>query len=208
MNTAEFVQKRLRNHKLAATEFQTAIEVVRWFGAVQAQDFNGAKWALALRMKQRGGAEGRGGKTIREVEIDDAFNRGEIVRTHVLRPTWHFVAPDDIRWLLELTAPRVNIRCAPNYRKYELDATTFRRSNKILGKVLQDRKHLTRAELKAALNRSGVTADDGIRLAHVLLRAELDGVVCSGPRKGKQFTYALLDECVPPAKPLSREEAL
>jgi hypothetical protein len=159
-------------------------------------------------MKQPRDGKGEREKPVTEVEIEDAFNRGEIVRTHVLRPTWHFIAPDDIRWLLELTAPRVNVRCGPNYRKYELDAPTFRRSNKILGKALEDRKHLTRAELKAALNRSGVTADDGIRLAHILLRAELDGVVCSGPRKGKQFTYALLDERVPPAKTLTRDEAL
>ena len=171
--------------------------MVRWLGAVQAQDFNGAKWAVALRMVD----------ATRET-IEAAFNCGEILRTHLLRPTWHFVAPEDIRWLLELTAPRVNVRCGPNYRKYELDDTTFKRSNKTLTRALQGGKHLTRAELKAALNRSGVAADDIVRLAHILLRAELDGVVCSGPRIGKQFSYALLEERVPPAKPLPRDEAL
>jgi Winged helix DNA-binding domain len=197
MNSSELVQQRLRNQRLSYSDSQRPVEVVRWMGAVQAQDFNGAKWALALRMVD----------STNDV-IEEAFNRGAILRTHLLRPTWHFVAPEDIRWLLELTAPRVNVRCGPNYRKYELDGPTFKRSNKILTKALQGGKHLTRAELKAVLNRSGVAADDIVRLAHILLRAELDGVVCSGPRIGKQFTYALFEERVPPAKPLTRDEAL
>ena len=197
MITSELIQQRLRNQKLSFSNFQRPVEVVRWFGAVQAQDFNGAKWALALRMKQ-----------VTEVDIEAAFNRGEILRTHLLRPTWHFVAPEDIRWLLELTAPRINVRCGPNYRKYELDAATLKRSNKIISKALQSGKPLTRAELKAELNRSGVAADDGVRLAHILLRAELDGVICSGPRRGKQFTYALLEQRASATTTLSHEEAL
>src|SRR5690242_12008135 len=197
MKRAELVQLRVCNQRLQSSEFQRPVEVVRWLGAVQAQDFYGAKWALGLRMVEA-----------THETIEDAFNGGEILRTHVMRPTWHFVAPEDIRWLLALTAPRVNVRCGPNYRKYELDEATLRRSNKILTKALQGGKHLTRAEIKATLNRSGVAADDVVRLAHILLRAELDGVVCSGPRMGKQFTYALLEERVPAAKPLARDEAL
>src|SRR5262249_45531431 len=136
------------------------------------------------------------------------FNEGQIIRTHLLRPTWHFVAPEDIRWLLELTAPHVNRRCGPNYRKYELDSAVFKRSHRVLTKALRDGKYLTRAALKAALSKSGVAADDTVRMAHLLLRAELDGVVCSGPRAGKQFTYALFEERVPQTKPVAREEAL
>jgi hypothetical protein len=166
-------------------------------GAVQAQDYNAAKWALALRMCA----------ATNDV-VEDAFNNGEILRTHLLRPTWHFVTPDDIRWLLKLTAPRVNLRSGPNYRKLELDTDVFKRSNKALTRALKGGKHLTRSALRTALNSVGVDARDSIRAAHILLRAELDGVVCSGPRIGKQFTYALLDERVPATKPLSREEAL
>jgi hypothetical protein len=197
MKRDELVQQRLRNQRLAYSDFKEPVEVLRWLGAVQAQDFNGAKWALALRMVNA-----------TNETIEAAFNRGEIVRTHVLRPTWHFVAPEDIRWLLELTAPRVNVRCGPNYRKYELDNSTFKRSNNILKRALQGGEYLTRAELKAALNRASVAADDGVRLAHILLRAELDAVVCSGPRRGKQFTYALLEERVPQAAAMTRDEAL
>lgn len=164
---------------------------------MQSQDFEAAKWALALRMQS---ATNEG--------IEEAFNRGTILRTHLMRPTWHFVAHDDIRWLLELTAPRVNLRCGPNYRKLELDDAEFKRSRKVLEKALKNGKHLTRAELRRRLNESGVAADDTIRLAHILIRAELDGVVCSGPRIGKQFTYALFEERVSAAKKIDRDEAL
>jgi hypothetical protein len=197
MNSSDIVSQRLDNQKLSSSGFKKPPDVVRWLGAVQAQDFNGAKWALALRMREA-----------TDAGIEKAFNDGQILRTHLMRPTWHFVAPEDIRWLLELTAPRVNVRSGPNYRKLELDSATFKRSNKILTKVLQGGKHLTRSVLKEALNEAGIAADDTVRMAHILLRAELDGVVCSGPRIGKQFTYALLEERVPATKALSRDEAL
>ena len=191
------VDRRLRSHKLGSPTFQQPAEVVRWFGAVQAQDFHGAKWAVALRMRDGSHAA-----------VEAAFNRGEVLRTHLLRPTWHFVAREDIRWLLQLTAPRINVRCGPNYRKFELDAGVFKRSHRMLVNALKGGKHLTRSVLKAELNRAGITADDTVRMAHILIRAELDGVVCSGPRDGKQFTYALLEERVPAASMLTRDEAL
>ena len=101
--------------------------------------------------------------------IEDAFNRGTILRTHVMRPTWHFVAHDDIRWLLELTAPRVNLRCGPNYRKLELDDAIFKRSHRVLENALRNGKHLQRSELRRRLNGAGIAADDTIRLAHILV---------------------------------------
>lgn len=197
MNTPALISQRLHNHKLSSSEFDAPADVVRWFGGVQAQDFNAARWALALRM----------GKST-SASIEEAYNRGEILRTHVLRPTWHFVTPADIRWMLELTAPRVNVRCGPNYRKLELDEKIFKRTNKAIATALKNGKALTRTELKTVLNRAGVASDDSIRLGHILLRAELDALVCSGPRKGKQFTYALLEERVPPGCTLSHDEAL
>ena len=193
----DVVSQRLDNHKLSSSEFKKPVDVVRWLGAVQAQDFNGAKWALALRMR-----------ATTDADVEEAFNDGQILRTHLMRPTWHFVAPEDIRWLLQLTAPRINVRCGPNYRKYELDNATLKRSNKVLTRALQGGKHLTRSVLKKVLNQAGIFADDTVRMAHILLRAELDGVVCSGPRAGKQFTYALLEERVPVTSLLTRDEAL
>ncbi|HET6979362.1 MAG TPA: winged helix DNA-binding domain-containing protein [Pyrinomonadaceae bacterium] len=197
MNGLDVIGARLNNQKLVSPGFKMAAEVVRWFGAVQAQDFKAAKWALALRMR-----------TATDAVVEDAFNKGEILRTHVMRPTWHFVAPEDIRWLLQLTAPRVNLKCGPNNRKFELDAALFKRSNKIFEKALRGGNYLIRSELKSALNRAQIDANDPVRLVHILLRAELDGVICSGPRLGKQFTYALLEERTPVAKILKREEAL
>jgi len=191
------VAARLNNQKLSSSKLGRAVDVVRWFGAVQAQDFNAAKWALALRMRNA-----------TDAVTEEAFNKGEILRTHVMRPTWHFIAPEDIRWLLQLTAPRVNLRAGPNYRKFELDAAVFKQSNKTFTKALQGGKHLTRPALKTLLNAAGIDANDGVRLAHILLRAELDGVICSGPRIGKQFTYALLEERTPAARALNRDEAL
>lgn len=192
-----FVSARLVNQKLSSPGLREAVDVVRWFGAVQAQDFGAAKWALALRMRKASDAA-----------IEDAFNKGEILRTHVMRPTWHFVAPEDIRWLLQLTAPRVNLKAGSAYRRFELDAAIFNRSNKIFTKALQGGKHLTRPALKSLLNAAGIDANDGVRLGHILLRAELDGVICSGPRIEKQFTYALLEERAPAGKSFNRDEAL
>lgn len=197
MTNSDLVFARLHNQRLSSTKFTQPVEVVRWFGAVQAQDFNAAKWALALRIRKA-----------TDASVEEAFNKGQILRTHIMRPTWHFVAPEDIRWLLQLTAARVNQRCGPNYRKFELDAVVFKRSNKIFTKALQGGKHLTRPALKSMLKADGIDVTDPVRLAHVLLRAELDGVICSGPRIGKQFTYALLEERAPATKTLNRDEAL
>src|SRR6185295_2444074 len=174
MTKADLVSQRLQNQRLSAPDFQKAVDVVRWFGAVQSQDFEAAKWALALRLR-----------SVTNAAIVDAFNRGTILRTHVMRPTWHFVARDDIRWLLQLTAARVDLRCGPGYRMFELDDAVFKRSHKVLERALKNGKHLPRSELRRKLSESGVTADHSVRLGHILIRAELDRVVCSGPRIGK-----------------------
>ena len=138
-----FVSERLVNQKLSSSGLRKAVDVVRWFGAVQAQDFNAAKWALGLRMRKA-----------TEAGIEEAFNKGEILRTHIMRPTWHFVAPEDIRWLLKLTARRVNLKAGSAYRRFELDEAIFDRSTKIFTKALQGGKHLTRPALKSLLNSS------------------------------------------------------
>jgi len=197
MNSSDLVRARLHNQRLSSPDVKKPVDVLHWFGAMQAQDFSGAKWALARRMSD-------GTNTL----IEKAFNEGKILRTHVMRPTWHFVAPDDIRWLLRLTAARVNVATGSNYRKLELDERTFTRCNKAIITALKNQEHLTRARLKTVINEAGVTADDPIRLAHILLRAELDGVICSGPRLNNQFTYTLLDKRVRNATVLDRDESL
>jgi len=192
----DIVRLRLRNQRLTRTSFRTPAEVVSWLGAVQSQDYPGAAWGVGQR------AAG-----ITAADVGRAFDEGLILRTHVMRPTWHFVAPADIRWLLELTGPRINRACGSYYRRAGLDEKVFARSRKAIEKALRGGRHLTRPEIGAALRRIGIDVK-GLDLIFVIMRLELDGVICSGARRDKQFTYALLDERVPPAAPLTRDEAL
>jgi len=196
MKNADLINYRLINQQIAETKFKKPHEITGWLAAMQAQDFAMAKWAIGLRLPG-----------LYDADVENAFNDGTILRTHLMRPTWHFVTPADIRWMLALTAPRVNAVSAYYYRKFELDNKVFKRANDTLTKTLQGGKQLTRTTLKSALDRAKINAD-GLRLGYIMMRAELDGIICSGARQGKQFTYALLDERVPPAKILDREEAL
>jgi hypothetical protein len=125
----------------------------------------------------------------------------------VLRPTWHFVRPEDVRWVLELTSPRVHVGNAFMYRREELDGGLLARCTQVIVSALQGGHHLTRKELETRLERAGV-ANSGIRGAYILMHAELNGIVCSGPPTGKQHTYALLEERAPRARRLSGDEAL
>jgi hypothetical protein len=187
---------RLYNQRLSQTGFRNPADIVRWLGAVQAQDYAGAKWALGLRTVG-----------LSDPDVDRAFADGSILRTHLMRPTWHFVAPEDIRWLLMLTGPRVHTASAFMYRTLEIDKPILKKSYEALEKALGGYRYQTRAELGSALENAGIIAT-GQRLGYIVMAAELDGIVCSGPRKGKQFTYALLNERVPAARNLTREEAL
>ena len=197
MTTLDIAHRRLFSQRLLGAKLETPNDVVSWLGAVQAQDYAGAKWALAMRAP---------GTT--DADVEQAFASGAILRTHLLRPTWHFITPADIRWVLSLTAPRVQATNAYMYRKLGLDAAAFRRSNDTLLRALQGGQHLTREELRDVLHAAGVPADGEFRMGYLMMRAELDGILCSGPRRGNQFTYALLDERVPPNAALDREEAL
>ncbi len=197
MTPADIDLQRLSQQRLAGHHVATPEEVVGWFGAVQSQEYLGAIWSLGMRM---------GGETTDDV-IERAFTEGTILRTHVMRPTWHFVAPADIRWLLALTAPRIKATMSYYDRQLDLDDTLYARSNEVIARALEGGKHLTRAELGKALAEANIVVA-GQRLAHIVSHAELDAVVCSGPRRGKQFTYALLVERAPTARTLPRDEAL
>jgi len=189
--------QRFLNQYISRAGHRHPADVVAWMGAVQAQEYAPAKWGLGLRM--RDGAV--------DAVIEKAFEEGRILRTHVMRPTWHFVTPADIRWLLELTAPRVHKRMFPYHRHLGLDALLFRRGTRVIERTLRDGNWMTRPELGDALHRDGLALDSS-RLAHLMLYAELEGVICSGPRREKQFTYALVAERAPGALRLSRDEAL
>ena len=165
-------------------------------GGVQAQDFSAAKWALGLRIKNS-----------TDENIEKVFCEGNILRTHLMRPTWHFIVPENIRWMLELTAPRIKPTLASSNRKLKLDDDLLSKSNATIVKALQDHTYFTRQELKKVLTGIGIDTDVQ-RLAHIIMWAELDGLICSGPLPGKQFTYALLEERVKKTRKLSRKQAL
>ena len=192
---------RLLNQRLTGAPLARPADVVGWFGAVQAQEYEHAKWALALRLAPAAAHAG----------IERAFEEGRILRTHVMRPTWHFVSAADILWMQELTAPRVHARMAPYNKQIGLTSKLFTRATAIFERSLRDRNYLTRQELADRLPAAGVTLGTrfaGIALAHVAMYAEVEGVICSGPRRGREFTYALVSERAPGAKRLERDEAL
>jgi DNA glycosylase AlkZ-like len=193
----DIIRHRLHNQLLSQIKFTQPSQVVAWLGAVQSQDYAGAKWALSQRTKG-----------LTDSAIEQAFSEGEILRTHVLRPTWHFVTRLDIRWMLALTAPRIHALSSHYYRQLELDDAIFKHSNEILTKALRGGNQLTRAELTSLLQKNGIAGNELLRFTYLMVHAELDGVICSGARRGKQHTYALLDERAPQAKTLERDEAL
>lgn len=187
---------RLANQGIAQPTFAEAGDVVAWLGALQAQDYGGTLWAIGLRMA---------GATERRIE--QAIAERTIVRTWPMRGTLHFVAANDVRWMLALLAPREIAGSAGRARQLDLDAATFARSKEVFAKALQGGKQLTRAEMLHALEQAGI-ATTGQRGYHLLVRSAQEGLICFGSRQGKQHTFALLDEWIPPTQPLASDEAL
>ncbi len=194
MTVNDIIVLRLHNQQLAGTKFTQPPEIVGHFGAMQAQDYAMAKWAVGIRL----------GAT--ESDIEHAINTGDIVRTHVLRPTWHLVAAADVRWMLQLSAKRIRTSFAAMGRKLGLDTGIYNRCNTIIEKVVAGR-HLTRGEIMKVLEKKKILTNE-LRSVFIMMNAELDGIVCNGTMRGKQFTYALLEEKIPAAKPITRQEAL
>ncbi len=196
MTGTQIAAFRLQNQHITRPSFARPKEVAAWLGAMQAQDYAHAKWAVGLRLP---------GST--DNDIEKAVDRGDIIRTHLLRPTWHFAAAEDVRWMLALSAPQIKAATVAMNRYLGLDEAVFNRCNAVIRKALEGGKQLTRAELAAELEKSGIAANH-LQATHIMLRAELDAVVCNGSRRGKQFTYALLDERVPQYKIPDRPDAV
>lgn len=189
---------RLLSQQLAKPRFKSPKEVVAWMGAIQAQEYAMAKWAVGTRLKSSS-----------LQAVDDALAKGEILRTHILRPTWHFIAAEDIRWMLQLSGGRIRTAfdSYAKSRKMEITGSFYAKGCRLLEQLLGGNKSLTKQELMDEFGRAGVEADNHL-IHYFLVRAETDGLVCSGVDKNKKPTYALLEERVPPVKELNREEAL
>ncbi|MDP4208282.1 MAG: winged helix DNA-binding domain-containing protein [Bacteroidota bacterium] len=196
MNLSNISNLRLINQQIAESKFKTAKDVVGWMGAMQAQDYAMSKWAIGIRLPNS-----------TDTIIESAIDNGEIIRTHLLRPTWHFVSSDDIYWMLDLTAPQIKTITKSRNKDLGLTETVFKQSNSIIEKVLRDGNHLTREELVAEFVKAGIPVDNN-RASHLLLRAEIEGLLCSGKTKANKQTYALLPERVVKTRNLTRDEAL
>jgi hypothetical protein len=188
--------RRLHAQRLTGKPFASPVDAVRALTAMQSQDYGGGKWALGLRTR---------GVTDRM--LDRLFDEGAILRTHVLRPTWHFVLPEDIGWMIQLTGPRISRAMVGRYRELELDAKVVARAGAALATALAGGGNMTRPELGAVLRKARISPE-GQRLPHLLSQAELDGLITSGPRRGKLHTYALLEERAPKALRVERDEAV
>jgi hypothetical protein len=196
MNTTNIRTLRLHNHLLTAHALKRPKDIVAWMGAMQAQTYPMAKWAIGVRLP--GSTEGM---------IEQAINEGEIIRTHILRPTWHFVSSDDIHWMLELTAPRIKAIVLTYNKSIGEDETLLNKMLSPVEKILTEESHLTRQEIGERLKAEGMDIDNR-RLNHIMSWAELEGVVCNGRVKGSKQTYCLLQEKAPKTYSLTKEEAL
>ena len=196
MTATDIRELRLLNQQLASPHFTQPADILYYMGAIQSQDYAGAKWAIAQRLKG-----------VTDKPIEDAFTKGDIIRTHVMRPTWHFVHPKDIRWMIQLTAPRIMTIAGTHHRQHKLDNIVFSKSEKAILQAMQGGKQLMRDEIAQVLEQAGVATDEQ-RFIHIMMQMELIGLVCSGGRQGKQFTYTLLDERVPLSKPFDRLASL
>jgi hypothetical protein len=185
----DLLNERLAAQCITPSAFAAPRDVVGWLGAMQGQDYAGTKWAVALRCSN---------DRVAESDVERALSEGSILRTHLMRWTWQLVLPRDVRWMTALVAPRLIARVASRYRALGLDDTTIRKSNTLLDKATRDGRSRSRDELAELLERAGISTEKE-RLSHLLGRAEMDGILCSGPRRGKQFTFAHLDDRAPPA---------
>lgn len=196
MQYTAFSNLRLANQHVTLKK-QTSVQgLVEYLGAIQAQDYPMAKWALGCRLS-----------STTKKEIESALDHADILRTHVLRPTWHIVSAKDIHWMLNLTAPHIRSNSAARHRELELNDRSLRKIFKILEPSLRDHNHLTRDEIFSIFHQNKISTDDN-RGAHILMCAELEKLICSGVDKGKNRTYALLYERVSNPVKLLRDESL
>jgi hypothetical protein len=188
--------QRLVNQRIEGEKFEKPEEVVRWLGAMQAQDYPQALWAIGLRLQSA---------TVADVER--AISDGRIVRTWPMRGTLHFVPPEDARWMLKLSASRILARDGRRLEQLGLDEEVMERCRELFYDALRGHKRLSRPEMMQVLEEAGIGTGNQ-RGYHILWYLSQSGLICPGPMRDKQQTFVLLDEWVPDSRELSREEAL
>lgn len=196
MTHSEISHHRMVSQKLFNTEKCSPQEIVHHLGAMQAQDYAMAKWAIGSRCDAS------------EKEIEEAVNSAQIIRTHILRPTWHFVSAEDIYWMLDVSGPQVQKMTLSAAKKYGYDLKKLEQTNSKIEKLLAGNNHLTRDDIMKELDIKKSSKEDFLAAA-IMMHAELEGLVCNGKMKGKQITYALLEERVQkPKTNLTKEDGL
>jgi len=196
MRMSDLPRRRLFSQRVLGSTLRSPGAVARWMVALQAQDSIMARWAVGVRLP---------GSTDRSVLA--AIDRGQLIRTHLLRPTWHLAAAGDVRWLLALSAPQIKARAASRDRQLELTEAVFTHSNRLMERAVRDGADLTREEIVQRLRDARIPVDEN-RASHLLMRAELEGILCSGASRRGALTYAKFDDRVPASAPIPREEAL
>ena len=195
MNLEDVAKLRLINHQIAYSATKEPGEVIASLGAMQAQDYQAALWAVGLRAKE-----------VTLPEVESAITNRAIVRIWLLRGTLHFLAAADVRWMLKLLGPQIIASSAGRHRQLKLDEATFMRAEELFVEALQNGQ-LTRDEMFKVLEKGGISSD-GQRGYHILWRAALKGLICFGPQKGKEQTFALLNQYVPKGESMKQDEAL
>lgn len=196
MKQSDIANLRLYNQRLGSEKFEDAGAVVQWMGALQAQDYAQAVWAMGARTSAP-----------RLTSVEQAIEQRSMVLTWPMRGTLHAVPARDTKWMLKLTAVRMLAKDARRLSQLELDEAILERCRNLFYKVLRGGQRLTRAALMQLLEDAGVSPK-GQRGYHILWRSAQEGLICQGPLEGKQQTFVLLDEWAPDARELSHEEAL
>jgi hypothetical protein len=197
MKPDEISRMRCKNQQVVGSRLSSAEEVSKWMVALQAQDYIMSKWAFGIRVPDS-----------TEEMINNEIDAGRIIRTHVLRPTWHFISADDIYWLIAISHRHIRNSMSYREKQLELSDDIFSVCNRILEKSLRDNNHKTREELISELLEEKIRVDEN-RASHIFMRAEIEGIICSGKQKKGKITYALISDRVPfKRSQLSHEEAL
>lgn len=192
----DIAQLRLSNQQLTMKDLNSAKDLVNWMGAVQAQDFGMSKLAISSRLKNSN-----------EEKINTSLDNAEILRTHLLRPTWHLVSADNIYWILNLSAPRLKRILKNRLKDLEISKFVLIKSFKILERNLDGNKSLSRKKIVELFKEEKIKTNEN-RASHILMQAELNGLICSGTTNKNDTTYALLEERVPIKNNFSKEESL
>jgi hypothetical protein len=194
MTHKDILNLRLHSLQLAGNLPGTPAEVVSRLGALQAQDYEGAKWSIAIRTQQNS-----------QTDVEKAIEERSIVRTWPMRGTLHFIASDDVRWMLKLLTPRIVSGMAGRNRQLELDQSIFNKSQDLLLRAMEGTKQLVRSEVYSILEANGIVTSNQ-RGIHIINYLAQNQILCHGTHNQKQPTYVLLDDWIPKSKELSIEE--